>query len=298
MTKITLRQLEIFAQVAELGSFRRCAEHLGLSQVAISDHIRTLENRLGQLLFKRVPGAAAKLTPAGEVAYRRVKGVLSGVDDLLDDFGPPRDSAHRRIKLGAHAWIVHDLLGSLHELEQRYPELQIELDMETFTLESFAKASVDIGFSFTLDEPDGPSPTFVRQEPLAIFVAMSHPLTSFDVVTPKDLAGVPMITLSSGHPLRRLVTRALQRFGVPTPAIAIETDDYGLILSSAEQGLGYLCMFANEEREGPRMQGLRRLKLERPLPSLQTRLTVNPSLRRDPVVKEFLADVTNRLRAV
>lgn len=46
MSGFTIRQLEIFARVVEHGSFRRCADQLGVSQVSISEHVRELETRL------------------------------------------------------------------------------------------------------------------------------------------------------------------------------------------------------------------------------------------------------------
>src|SRR3546814_10665611 len=46
MATITVRQLEIFSQAVKHGSFRNCERQIGVSQVAISDHIRQLEQRL------------------------------------------------------------------------------------------------------------------------------------------------------------------------------------------------------------------------------------------------------------
>lgn len=61
----TLRQLEVFSALAESGSFRRCAEDLGISQASVSNQIKVLEEQLGVRLFDRKPGQRPLLTDEG-----------------------------------------------------------------------------------------------------------------------------------------------------------------------------------------------------------------------------------------
>ena len=61
-----LRQLEIFAKVAELGSFSRAAEALHLTQPTVSEHIRALEDEVGIRLLDRL-GRGAAVTRAGHL---------------------------------------------------------------------------------------------------------------------------------------------------------------------------------------------------------------------------------------
>ena len=65
LAAVDLRQLEIFAKVAELGSFSRAAEALSLTQPTVSEHIRALEHELGLRLLDRL-GRGAAVTPAGK----------------------------------------------------------------------------------------------------------------------------------------------------------------------------------------------------------------------------------------
>src|SRR3546814_13508461 len=65
------------------GSFRNCARQIGVSQVAISDHIRQLEQRLGHKLFERISGGASVLKPAGKRAYAHATHILAGMDKLI-----------------------------------------------------------------------------------------------------------------------------------------------------------------------------------------------------------------------
>jgi DNA-binding transcriptional LysR family regulator len=60
------KQLKIFKTIVEVGSFTRAGARLNLSQPAISQHIRALEEHLGVPVLLRV-GKRARPTPAGEV---------------------------------------------------------------------------------------------------------------------------------------------------------------------------------------------------------------------------------------
>src|SRR3546814_11863715 len=81
MATITVRQLEVFSQAVKHGSFRNCARQIGVSQVAISDPIRQLEQRLGHKIFERISGEASVLTPAAKRASAHAtdrKSVVQG----------------------------------------------------------------------------------------------------------------------------------------------------------------------------------------------------------------------------
>src|SRR5438445_13807854 len=83
-----LRRLEIFAKVAELGSFSRAAEALFLTQPTISEHIRALEDELGVQHLDRL-GRGAAPTRAGELILgyaRRMLALSREARQALDQF--------------------------------------------------------------------------------------------------------------------------------------------------------------------------------------------------------------------
>lgn len=83
MERPTLRQLEIFSEIARIGTFRGAARALGLSQVAVSDHVRQLESRLGCELFVRVVGGKPSLSAAGKRVLEHGRNVLFACDSLI-----------------------------------------------------------------------------------------------------------------------------------------------------------------------------------------------------------------------
>jgi molybdate transport repressor ModE-like protein len=83
MERPTMRQLEILAEVARVGTFRGAARNLGLSQVAVSDHVRQLEARLGCALFVRKAGGKPTLSPSGRIVLEHGRNVLFACDSLI-----------------------------------------------------------------------------------------------------------------------------------------------------------------------------------------------------------------------
>src|SRR5262245_66123191 len=74
--RMDLRQLEIFARVAEFGSFSKAAESLHLTQPTVSEHIRTLEDEFGVRLLDRL-GRGAAVTRAGALLLSYAQRMLA-----------------------------------------------------------------------------------------------------------------------------------------------------------------------------------------------------------------------------
>jgi DNA-binding transcriptional LysR family regulator len=78
----TLRQLDIFASLAETCSFRRTAEILGISQVSVSNQLKTLEGQLGIPLLLRNPGRRPELTADGHAFLHDLASFQIAADRL------------------------------------------------------------------------------------------------------------------------------------------------------------------------------------------------------------------------
>ena len=82
----TLKQIAIFAKLADTGNMSEAANALALTQPALSQQLRTLETSLGLKLFERVP-KGMQLTPAGRdllSAARNVQNAVRDFDDAAD----------------------------------------------------------------------------------------------------------------------------------------------------------------------------------------------------------------------
>lgn len=79
---MNLRQLEYFVSVAESLSFTKTAEKFFISQTAVTQQIKTLEDNLDVKLLRRTK-RHVELTPAGAVFYTEAKAILTRADDAV-----------------------------------------------------------------------------------------------------------------------------------------------------------------------------------------------------------------------
>ena len=294
MASITLRQLEIFALIVEHGSFRACARQLGVSQVAISDHVRQLEERLGHQLFKRVRGGASILTPEGERAFRHTAEILAARDRLIEEMkGPESAPPGRKLVIAAHSDILRYFQEALGQFEEQHPEIAIDLDLDTFTADAVAEkmrnCTVDIGFFYALEPPSDLDTVLMWHEPLAFFVAQDHILARQEQVTAADLLNFPLIRQGSHNKLQLLIDQATELAGLGRCSVATETDNFGLMLTSLRNGLGFACMFESSAGALMMLGGIKRIDFDGDLAAIEVRRAIRPPWHSDPLVAELLA---------
>ncbi len=114
-----LQRLVVFEAAARCGSFSAAARELGMTQPAVTRHVRALERTLGVELFSRSANRA-RLTPTGSVLAERLGAGLDLVESGLADL----DATATTFVLASHPgiaqqWLVphiddvHELLGEL-----------------------------------------------------------------------------------------------------------------------------------------------------------------------------------------
>src|SRR5207253_8621171 len=80
-----IETLKVFCDLVDLESFSLAAERNFITQSAVSQQIRSLEERFKRRLLERVRGRRdVKLTPAGDVFYRESKNVLASYEHLQE----------------------------------------------------------------------------------------------------------------------------------------------------------------------------------------------------------------------
>src|SRR6185295_19031054 len=122
-----LQAMRAFARVAELGSFTRAADELGLSRAMVSTHVRRLEKRFGLRLLNRTTRTVA-LTPAG-MEYlghcRRVFTELRAAEEMLRR---TQEQPEGRLRVDVPgSFGRHILLPALPEFLARFPGIDLDL---------------------------------------------------------------------------------------------------------------------------------------------------------------------------
>lgn len=122
-----LQAMQAFSRVAELGSFTRAADELGLSRAMVSTHVQRLEKRFGLRLLNRTTRKVA-LTPAGAEYLGHCRRVFSELRSAEEALRRTQEQPTGRLRVDVPgSFGRHILLPALPEFLARYPGINLEL---------------------------------------------------------------------------------------------------------------------------------------------------------------------------
>jgi DNA-binding transcriptional LysR family regulator len=187
---IELRLLRYFAIVAEERHVGNAAARLFISQPALSQQIRALEEQVGLPLFTRHP-RGVELTEAGEVLLEETRAVLGGSDRLEATVEELRRGRTAGLRIGLPPGLPQELLPDLLALlRQREPDARIEVRELTTPdqLVALRDGSLDLGLVREPVDDDRLSRRTLLVEPLGVSLPAGHPLAGRDSLTLRELA--------------------------------------------------------------------------------------------------------------
>ncbi len=154
MSHIDLNDLNAFLAIAREKSFTRAAAQLGVSQSALSQTMRGLEERLGLRLLARTTRSVAP-TEAGERLMRAIGPHLESVADALAAIGSLRETPAGFVRITATEHAANTLLyPAVTRLARDYPDIAIEIRVENAFVDIVAErfdAGVRIGEQIAKD---------------------------------------------------------------------------------------------------------------------------------------------------
>ena len=233
LTSIRLRHLEIFTEVARLGSVSRAADSLGMTQPGVTRTIRELEAICGRALVAK-DGRGIRITPHGEVFLRHAGGSIAAVRNGLTaleqldlDDGPP-------LRIGAlptvSATLMPDAVALFLESGARTPLVVVTGDNRVL-LDQLRRGDLDLVMG-RLAAPDlmhGLEFEPLYTDSIVFGVAPDHPLAGARQVTADDLTRWPIMIPTRNAIIRPIVERFFIEQGFILPPKAIETvsDSFG-----------------------------------------------------------------------
>jgi DNA-binding transcriptional LysR family regulator len=238
MRNLNLDQLRSLIQVVELGSFTEAAKRLHLTQPAISQQIRELENRCGLQLVERI-GKRAFATPAGHELIVRGRRIMADAEHALAAVRRHKEGTAGRVHIGTGPTaLVYLLPPALRKLRDVHPDIEIVVTSGTThsISEGLLSNVIDIGFTALPVEAKELDVVPVRTDPMVAIL----PATESDIpdkLTPADVAGRTLILEYQRVPHRQL-SRAWLEAGGAAVRPAMEFDSIEAIKSAVSAGLG------------------------------------------------------------
>lgn len=294
-----LRRLEIFAKVAELGSFSRAAEALYLTQPTVSEHIRALEDELGVQLLDRL-GRGATPTRAGQLFLgytQRLLGLAREARQAIDQF---QGRMSGELVVGGSTipgeYVLPALIG---EFKGKYPDILITLVIgdSRQVIDWVEDGRVEVGIV-------GARPTIrtlesreLMSDELVVVVPAAHPWAERDAVTLAELQAQPLIMRERGSGSREAIERALAEAGLDLDAfrIAGEIGSTQAIKQGVRAGVGVALISRRAVEDECHARLLRCVKVRDFRVSRAFHLVTHRDRSRSPLATAFLEFIESRL---
>lgn len=267
MSQLDLDQLRTFAAVADAGSLTAAAPRVFLSQSSVSDQIRKLEERAGQVLLRRGKTGVV-LTPAGVRLLDYARRILALAEQAQREMRGLALEGDLRLGITDY-FRPNEISPLLARLKLTYPglRLRVEIAKSDLVRAAYARGELDVAVAMRVTEAGASDaaadPAWVlRREPLVwlagesvdlgvagdpeVFAAgggTSGPHASGAGASDVDMsaASLPLLCLTESCSLRQYTEGVLRRAGVAYGVAHVTTGVAGLQMALAA-GLGVACL--------------------------------------------------------
>ena len=199
-----LRDLDLFCEVAHLGSFSKAAKAHGMSQPAASEIVKSIEEKLGCELLNRSV-RPLELTPEGHIYYDGCRQLLDEYRRLEDRVLQRRDKVVGPVRIGAiYSVGLLQMDGYVREFERLYPDAALDLQYlhPEEVLSRVVSEEVDLGLmSFPPKRSDLNCIPW-QDQPIVVVVPPEHPLAKRDWVKAEELEGENLVGFTTDLQMR------------------------------------------------------------------------------------------------
>lgn len=244
-------QLRAFHYVAISGGFSRAADELHLTQPAISDQVRKLEEEYDVLLFNRHKKQVV-LTPAGDRLLEITRRLFDNEQQALELLLESRALRAGTLRIVADS--AHHLTQILTKFRARYPGVSISMrtgNTDT-VIESLYSYEADIGVLGEIPQSRDFEAIRLNSTPIIAFVAQGHPLAAQPSVAMGELSRHPLVMRESGSRTRQKLEAAARDVGITLTA-AIEAEGREAVREIVASGAGVGFVSAAEFGEDRRL---------------------------------------------
>ena len=263
--KTKLDYYRVFYETARFNSFSTAAQHLYISQSAISQCIQQLESDLKVQLFIRTKRGIS-LTNEGKILYLKVENAINSIEQGESQLERLRHLESGELRIAAGDTITtHFLLKYLEDFHATYPDIRIEMansySSQMLTLVKEGKADL----AFVNMPMEDEELTFEECLEINDIFVCGPDFENKASYSWEEVAGLPLILIEKNASSRHFLEKNFTEKNISlNPQIEVAVHD--LLIRFASIHLGISCVieqFANEELE----KGIiKRIPLDPPLP--------------------------------
>jgi len=215
LLQFNFQHLRTFLTLAHVENFSRAGEQVGLSQSAVSRHIRALEDSLGLRLFERI-GRRAVLTSAGRILRARMETLMREADTLPRVLKDLSEGIQGDIRIGACITANALLPQVLGLYRQKHPDVGLALQPGNSAgiVENLRRGEIDIAFVASDRLPSDVTVLAEIPDELVLFAAPTHQMSLRRGLKPKDLSDCDFIQRETSSDTHAMASRWLEAEGI------------------------------------------------------------------------------------
>ena len=241
---INLELYRVFVTAAKCGSMTKAAEKLYISQPAVSQAVKQLENQLGEKLFRRT-SRGMELTDSGKMLFKVLSRPLEELENAENRLSEWRMSPGGTIRISASdTYTKYFLMQEIEKFHRKHPETNL-IVMNATTSEScemVRTGRADIGIvNLPVEDPEIRMVSACRRFH-DIFVAGLRYLPMRDRMIPlKELENFPLIMLDRNSNTRKTLIAFAHSLGIHLHP-EIELGSIDLLKWYAKANMGIACV--------------------------------------------------------
>ena len=236
---VNLKQLRAFVVVADQGSFVGAAGILHISQPALSQCIRQLEDKIGSPLFHRTT-RRVQLTALGVSFLPHARHLLRQFDGVISDMKDVVARKRGRVVIACLPSVAYRLMPRVVAMnEDLHPGVRITVRDTNLkgVISSVLSGEADLGIgSSATDTPELASRVLARDTFNAVFPKDS-PLARKKTLRWRDMAEHPFVSMTHETGVRELVDLATEQSGIRLNIVA-EVSNIATLYGMLEEGIG------------------------------------------------------------
>lgn len=252
-----IETLKVFCDLVDLQSFSLAAERNFITQSAVSQQIRSLEEKFKRRFLERVRGRReVKLTPAGEVFYREAKSVLAAYEQMQENLRGLVGKIGGTVKVSTTYSVgLHELPPKVGEFMSKFPSAKIDLEYSRTTkvVRDVTNGTAELGVLAFPEQKRGISISYMPEHKLVLVCPPDHKFAMRSKVRAKELSGQDFVHFERDTPTRKAIDRLLKAKGVEVKKVA-EFDNIETIKRAVEVGFGIAILpspsITEQERAG------------------------------------------------
>jgi DNA-binding transcriptional LysR family regulator len=234
-----IETLKVFCDIVESGSFSYAASQNFVTQSAVSQQVRSLEEKYDCRLIER-GRAGVKPTPAGHILYHASKEIVQRYLELENQLHEIGSVVAGSIRVGTvYSVGLHELPPYLSEFLRNYPAVNVHLEYlrSNKIYDDLIEGKIDLG---VVAYPAKRSQIVVvpfREDELVLVVPPDSTLAREETISVTALNGQRFVGYERDVPTRKASDKILREHGVK-PEYVMEFDNIETIKRAVEIGLG------------------------------------------------------------